>query len=87
MKVLRNHHGSLHAPGAKELDNAGPARCFDDYAVRIDGDGLPEGGGIAGTRLTGGRIPTLAPDPATEDAPLIHFPPCSTTCSARDNAR
>ena len=44
VKVLRNHHGSLHAPGAKELDNAGPARCFDDYAVRIDGDGLPEEG-------------------------------------------
>lgn len=43
VKVLRNHHGSQHPPGAQELDNAGPARCFDDYVVQIDSDDLPEG--------------------------------------------
>lgn len=43
VKVLRNHHGSLHAPGAEELDNAPPTRCFDDYAVQIDRDDMPEG--------------------------------------------
>jgi CRISPR-associated protein Csd2 len=43
VKVLRNHHGALHPPGADALDNAGPARRFSDYAVEIDRNGLPEG--------------------------------------------
>jgi CRISPR-associated protein Csd2 len=41
--VLRNHHGEPRPIGAQELDNAGPARHFADYAVAIDRDGLPEG--------------------------------------------
>lgn len=43
VKVLRNHHGSLHPPGQRELDNAGPARRFEDYAVEVDRTGLPDG--------------------------------------------
>lgn len=43
VKVLRDHHGSLHPPGAAELGNAGPARRFEDYAVKVDRTGLPDG--------------------------------------------
>ena len=43
VRVLRNHEGSLHPPGALALDNARPARRFKDYAVEVDSAGLPEG--------------------------------------------
>ena len=41
VKVLRNHHGERHPPGDSRLDNAGPARRFEDYAVEIDREALP----------------------------------------------
>ena len=41
--VLRNHHSSQHPPGAPELDNARPARRFEDYAVAVDRSNLPDG--------------------------------------------
>ena len=41
--VRRNHHGSLCEIGARELDNAGPARRFEDYDVQVDKAGLPDG--------------------------------------------
>jgi CRISPR-associated protein Csd2 len=43
VKVLRNHHGALHPPGAEALDNASPARHFADYDVKVDRDRLPDG--------------------------------------------
>ena len=39
----RNHHGSEVQPGSETLDNAPPARSFNDYVIRLDRDGLPEG--------------------------------------------
>ena len=39
----RNHHGSEVKPNSEALDNAPPARDFDDYVIRLDRDGLPEG--------------------------------------------
>ena len=39
----RNHHGSEVKPGSEQLDNAPPARSFDDYVIKLDHDGLPEG--------------------------------------------
>ena len=39
----RNHHGSEVQPGSEKLDNAPPARSFDDYIIKLDRDGLPEG--------------------------------------------
>ena len=40
VKAWRVHQGTRHAPGARELDNAPPARSFDDYAITVDGEGL-----------------------------------------------
>ncbi len=39
----RNHHGSEVRPGSEALDNASPARSFDDYVIKLDRNGLPEG--------------------------------------------
>ena len=39
----RNHHGSPVAPGSEALDNAGPARGFEDYRIELDHANLPEG--------------------------------------------
>ncbi len=39
----RNHHGSHLQPGDEALDNASPARSFDDYVIKLDRNGLPEG--------------------------------------------
>jgi CRISPR-associated protein Csd2 len=39
----RNHHGSYLQPGDEALDNASPARSFDDYVIKLDRNGLPEG--------------------------------------------
>ena len=41
--VWRDHHGSHAPPGARELDNAPPARRFADYAITVDRD-RPAGG-------------------------------------------
>jgi CRISPR-associated protein Csd2 len=43
VKVLRVHQGSVHRPGAHELDNAPPPRGFADYRIEIDSAGLGEG--------------------------------------------
>ena len=39
----RNHHGSEVQPGSEGLDNAPPARSFDDYVIKLDREGLPDG--------------------------------------------
>ena len=39
----RNHHGSILPIGDTKLDNAPPARSFDDYAIQLDRAGLPDG--------------------------------------------
>ena len=39
----RNHHGSEVRPGSEQLDNAPPARSFDDYIIKLDREGLPDG--------------------------------------------
>ncbi len=43
VKTLRVHKGSRHEIGADATDNWPPARCFGDYAITVDRDGLPEG--------------------------------------------
>ncbi len=43
VQVRRNHHGSLLPIGDSALDNAPPARTFDDYAILVDEAGLPDG--------------------------------------------
>jgi CRISPR-associated protein Csd2 len=39
----RKWQGERHEPGAPELDNAPPARCFADYEIVVDRAGLPAG--------------------------------------------
>ena len=39
----RNHHGSTLPIGDEALDNAPPARSFDDYVIKLDREGLPDG--------------------------------------------
>ena len=39
----RNHHGSILSIDDKALDNASPARSFDDYVIKLDSEGLPDG--------------------------------------------
>lgn len=43
VEVLRNHEGSHLPPGDPRLDNARPARRFEDYVVKVDKAGLPDG--------------------------------------------
>ena len=41
--VERVHKGTQHPIGADQTDNWPPARAFSDYAIHVDGDGLPAG--------------------------------------------
>lgn len=43
VEVLRNHEGSHLPLGDPRLDNARPARRFEDYVVKVDKAGLPDG--------------------------------------------
>ncbi|MFK8250637.1 type I-C CRISPR-associated protein Cas7/Csd2 [Ancylobacter terrae] len=43
VKTWRVFKGERHTPGDDKLDNAPPARSFEDYAISIDRDGLPDG--------------------------------------------
>ncbi|WP_225766499.1 type I-C CRISPR-associated protein Cas7/Csd2 [Inquilinus sp. Marseille-Q2685] len=43
VKTWRRFKGERHSPGDDRLDNAPPARGFDDYEITIDRDGLPDG--------------------------------------------
>ena len=43
VRVLRNHHGAPVEIGDPGLDTIGPARRYDDYVVRVDATGLPDG--------------------------------------------
>lgn len=43
VKTWRRFKSERHAPGDDRLDNAPPARSFDDYEITIDRDGLPDG--------------------------------------------
>lgn len=43
VKTWRRFKGERHEPGDDRLDNAPPARSFDDYEITIDRDGLPDG--------------------------------------------
>lgn len=43
VKTWRIFKGEKHKPGDQRLDNAPPARSFEDYAITIDRDGLPDG--------------------------------------------
>lgn len=43
VKTWRVFKGERFKPGDERLDNAPPARSFEDYAITIDGDGLPNG--------------------------------------------
>jgi len=42
VKAWRVFKGERHAPGDDGLDNAPPARGFDDYAITLDGEPLTE---------------------------------------------
>jgi CRISPR-associated protein Csd2 len=41
--VQRRFHGDLYALDDERLDNAPPARRYEDYQVSVRSDGLPEG--------------------------------------------
>lgn len=43
VKTWRVVRGERYRPGDERLDNAPPARSFEDYAITIDREGLPEG--------------------------------------------
>jgi CRISPR-associated protein Csd2 len=43
VNTWRRFKGERHAPGDDRLDNAPPARSFDDYEITIDREGLPNG--------------------------------------------
>ncbi len=43
VKTWRVRQGSRHPVGADATDNWPPARSFEDYAITVDGDGLPDG--------------------------------------------
>ncbi|MDR3438856.1 MAG: type I-C CRISPR-associated protein Cas7/Csd2 [Telmatospirillum sp.] len=43
VKTWRVHKGSRHAIGDEATDNWPPARCFEDYDITVNDDGLPEG--------------------------------------------
>lgn len=43
VKTWRMFKGDKYKPGDERLDNAPPARSFEDYAITIDRDGLPDG--------------------------------------------
>jgi CRISPR-associated protein Csd2 len=43
VKTWRVFKGERYRPGDERLDNAPPARSFEDYAITIDREGLPEG--------------------------------------------
>ncbi|WP_428031645.1 type I-C CRISPR-associated protein Cas7/Csd2 [Ancylobacter sp.] len=43
VKTWRLFRGEKHKPGDERLDNAPPARSFEDYAITIQRDGLPDG--------------------------------------------
>lgn len=43
VKTWRVFKGERYRPGDERLDNAPPARGFEDYAITIDREGLPEG--------------------------------------------
>ena len=44
--TYRNHHGSILPISADALDNAPPARSFDDYTIQLDTAGLPDAIGM-----------------------------------------
>jgi len=41
--VQRNFHGDLYSLGDDKLDNAPPARRYEDYDVSVHREGLPQG--------------------------------------------
>lgn len=43
VKTWRMFKGEKHKPGDERLDNAPPARSFEDYDITIDRDRLPDG--------------------------------------------
>lgn len=43
VKTWRMHKGDRRAIGADEIDNWPAARAFEDYAITVDRDGLPDG--------------------------------------------
>ncbi|MFT0861440.1 type I-C CRISPR-associated protein Cas7/Csd2 [Ancylobacter sp. G4_0304] len=43
VKTWRLFRDEKHNPGVEKLDNAPPARSFEDYAITIDREGLPDG--------------------------------------------
>ncbi|HYZ62816.1 MAG TPA: type I CRISPR-associated protein Cas7, partial [Acetobacteraceae bacterium] len=43
VKTCRVHKGDRHAIGDERTDNWPVARSFDDYAITVDRDALPEG--------------------------------------------
>jgi CRISPR-associated protein Csd2 len=43
VKCWRAHKGERHAIGDERTDNWPAARSFDDYALTVERDGLPEG--------------------------------------------
>jgi CRISPR-associated protein Csd2 len=43
VRVLRQHRGEQHPIGDERTDNWPAARGFDDYAIVVDRDGVPEG--------------------------------------------
>lgn len=43
VETWRMFRGETYKPGDERLDNAPPARSFDDYAITIKRDGLPDG--------------------------------------------
>jgi CRISPR-associated protein Csd2 len=43
IETLRAHKGSTHPIGADATDNWPPARCFEDYEIRVNRNNLPAG--------------------------------------------
>jgi len=43
VRVWRSHNGERHAVGDERTDNWPVARRFEDYAITVDREGLPEG--------------------------------------------
>jgi CRISPR-associated protein Csd2 len=43
IKTLRAYKGDVHSLGDDRTDNWPPARCFEDYEIRVNRDNLPAG--------------------------------------------
>jgi CRISPR-associated protein Csd2 len=43
VRVERVNGDDVYRLGDKRLDNSPPARCFGDYRVTLDREGLPDG--------------------------------------------